>query len=103
MGRPGALAQTALNDHVPYRTEPRMTPTQTISPQTGIVVATAITAGIFGELQQHAEGIVVSTALTAGLADRLATNHAEGIAVSTAITAGLDGLTLNHAEGLVLR
>ncbi len=64
-----------------------MTPTQTISPQPGIVVATAITAGLDGELS-HAEGVVVSTALTAGLADRLATNHAEGIAVSTAITAG---------------
>lgn len=80
-----------------------MTPTQSIQPQAGILVATTITAGIgvgFGEREQHAEGIVVSTAIRAGL-DGSNLNHAEGIAVTTAITAG--GRELNHAEGIVLR
>jgi hypothetical protein len=76
--------------------------------QTGIVVATAIVAGIdggpFGERQQHAEGIVVSTAITAGIGGDIPgerNQHAEGIVVSSAITAGADGLATNHAEGLV--
>jgi len=92
-----------------------MTLTQTTPPQTGIVVSTAITAGIgvgFGERNQHAEGIVVSTAISAGIGVGFGerNQHAEGIVVSTAITAGLSDCPTgtctdpnNHAEGLVLR
>ena len=79
-----------------------MTLTQSIPPQAGILVSTAITAGIAGRLAtNHAEDIVVATAITAGL-DGVTLNHAEDI-VATAITAGVAGSGLNHAERLVLR
>jgi hypothetical protein len=61
-----------------------MTPAKKSLPaQTGILVSTAITAGIdvgFGERQQHAEGIVVSTSLAAGGANL---NHAEGVVAAS--------------------
>lgn len=92
-----------------------MTPTQSTPTQAGIIVSTAITAGIdigFGEREQHAEGIVVSTAITAGASDGCTSgncsdpnNHAEGVVVSTAITAGIDvgfGERQQHAEGIVV-
>lgn len=68
-----------------------MTPTQSTPSQAGIIVSTAITAGIgFGEREQHAEGIVVSTAITAGASDCPTgecsdpNNHVEGIILPTA-------------------
>jgi hypothetical protein len=79
-----------------------MNSTQTPSPQTGIVVSTAISGG--GWSLNHAEGIVVSTPITAGPgsgAGGVWLQHAEGIVVSTAIPAG--GIQCNHAEGIVSR
>ena len=70
-----------------------MSITQSTSPQPGIVVSTAITAGAADDCpvgtcngqNNHVEGIVVSTAITAGAADcptgtcNDQTNHAEGL------------------------
>ena len=69
-----------------------MTPKQTISSPAGILVSTAITAGLgvgFGERNQHSEGVVVSTAITAGASD--------------GCTSGNCSDPTNHAEGIVLR
>lgn len=84
--------------------------TSTTTPtQTGIVVSTAITAGIdggpFGERQQHVEGIVVSTAITAGIDGLFGerNQHVEGIVLRSAVAAGSTGTSFNHAEGVVVR
>ena len=75
-----------------------MSTTQSTSPQAGIVVSTAITAGGAADdcpigtcnptQNNHVEGVVVSTAITAGAAD---------------CPTGTCNDQNNHAEGLVLR
>ena len=129
MGGRMPLKQTALNVNLSHP-EPHMTTTQSTPTQAGIAVSTTITAGLIGvtlnhgegivvstaivagiggdipgERQQHAEGIIVSTAIVAGIGGGTGegerNQHAEGIVVSTAISAGVIGVILNHAEAVV--
>jgi hypothetical protein len=44
-------------------------------------------------------GIVLTTSIAAG--GGISLNHAEGILVATAITAGGDAIASNHAEGIL--